>query len=122
MVDSWGVRRRISWRTVRPPTPESKTPIGRGSDTGVLATAGHRRHPRAVEDLAGDPDDVLADRRARVGQDERHALVVRADDELAARHDLVLRDPPKRPMQVARVDAAGAIDAVDEVADLRRRV
>src|SRR5262245_45796375 len=69
VVDSCGSRRTISWRTGRPPTPESKTPIGRGSDTGDrLAASGGHRHASCAEQLPREPDDVLADRGVGVGE------------------------------------------------------
>src|SRR6185369_3775189 len=99
MVDSSGFRRRISRRTVRPPTPESKTPIGRGS---VTAPSAPRRDGDAQavdrEEVARDAPHVLADLGRRVREDERHALVVRLDDEDPVRDDAVLRHPAYRPL------------------------
>src|SRR4029453_3323074 len=66
-VDSAGVRRRISRSTVRPPTPESKTPIGRGSGIGGLGPPGGRRDAARVHELGREARDVLADPRFRAG-------------------------------------------------------
>src|SRR4029079_4594109 len=118
-VGSRGVRRMISRKTVSPPTPESKTPIGRGSDTGPLAAPGTDRDSRGADQLRRDTHQVLRDRRRGVGQDERHTLVVRPDDELAVGHDLVLRDAPQGALEILRLDAARAIRPVHQVADLR---
>src|ERR687896_1681568 len=93
MVDSSGRRRRISERTVRPPTPESKTPIGRGSACrstvsrsvpgerwGALLELGGKR--------GGDAPDPLADRRVGTRGDERDALVVGEENQPPVGDDL----------------------------------
>src|SRR4051794_39680852 len=108
----------ISRRTVSPPTPESNTPRGRASDIRS-GSAGHERRVASAEDLQRDAQDVHADLRLRAGQDERHALVVRLRDETAVGHDAVLGDAAERTLEVGRLDAAGRIRSVDEIADLR---
>ena len=55
-----------------------------------------------VDELAGDAHDVLADRRVRVGQHERDALVVRLDDEHAVGHDAMLRDAAEGTFEIDR--------------------
>ena len=78
--------------------------------------------PLDREQLAGDALHVLADRRRRVGEDERHALVVRLDDEHAVARRRGAPAPGRAPARGPRVDAARRVGPVDEVADLRRRV
>src|SRR6476661_8468797 len=96
MVDSAGERRTISRRTVRPPTPESKTPIGRGSAIADSGPPGRGGDPAGVEDLPRDAHHVLGDGGVRAGEDERHTLVVRLDDEDAVGHDTMLGYPTER--------------------------
>src|SRR6478735_1825574 len=103
MVDSAGERRTISRRTVRPPTPESKTPIGRGSAIADSGPPGRGGDPAGVEDLARDAHHILRDRSIRAGEDERHTLVVALDDEHAIRHDAMLGNAPERALEVDRV-------------------
>src|SRR6478672_11903633 len=100
MVDSSGLRRRISRRTVRPPTPESKTPMGRGSDTESAAGSARGGEGRAApggcgrrgdaEQRSRDLDRVAAHVRARFGGHVWRALVARRPDDLALRADAVL--------------------------------
>src|SRR6188508_301653 len=97
----------ISRRTVSPPTPESKTPIGRGSDTDSLLTPGADRHARRAHQLGGDAADVPAHGGIRVGQHERHALVVRAHDQLAVGDDAVFGHPTEGALEVVWRDPAG---------------
>src|SRR5687768_9765995 len=140
MVDSPGVRRRISRRTVRPPTPESKTPMGLESVTRADApprpAAQTRPLPRGRElgpptagpparsgdELARDVDDVQADAGIGLGDHERRALVAGRAHDRAVRADLVLRLAPEGLAQVGRVDARTRVGAVHEVLDLARRV
>src|ERR1044071_1435600 len=134
MVDSPGVRRRISRRTVRPPTPESKTPIGRESVTGegyrhvgdrapvwIVGSLARSREGRPARGRCraqqgpGDLDDVLADAGVRLGGHERRALVARRADDLALGADLELRLAAEGLAQVGRVDARGRVGAIHEV-------
>ena len=95
--------------------------MGRGSDTRLLyrraaAAAGRTMSSAAVR------IDVLADLRVRVREDERDALVVGADDQRAAGAHVVLRDAAQGAVEDLGIEAARGVRAVDEVADLGRRV
>src|ERR1035437_6881456 len=102
MVDSAGSRRRISRRTVRPPTPESNTPIGRGSDTPSVS---HRSGNRASHDDLGAPLHVPADGGIRTGYDKWHAFVVGLDHQTSIRDDFEVRPATQRPRQLVPADA-----------------
>src|SRR6185369_6868880 len=113
MVDSSGLRRRISRRTVSPPTPESKTPIGRESVTDAAtrsARGGERRSASRAGGRCGDAeectrhlDGVAAHVGARLGDDVRRALVAGGADDLALGSDAVFGLAAERRAQVAGV-------------------
>src|SRR5664279_5839126 len=120
MVDSKGDRRRISRRTVRPPTPESKTPMGLGSDT---ASASHRSVDRGAADKRlGNASDVPTDRRVRARNDKGHAFVVGLDDQPAVGDNLKVGPSAQRPGQFVVTYATTRIGPVHQVLHLLRRV
>ena len=116
-------RRTISRRTVsrrrrsrRPRSDADRTCAARSARAAVAS------RPASSSSLGRPASTSWLIAAAGLGQHERHALVVRLDDEAAVRDDAVLRDAAERPLQVDRVDAARRVRAVDQVADLGRRV
>src|SRR5690349_12403882 len=115
MVDSSGLRRRISRRTVSPPTPESKTPIGRESVTDAAtrsARGGERRSASRSGRRRGNAEEgtrhldrVAAHVRAGLRDHVWRALVAGGPDDLALGTDPVFGLATERGAQVGRVDA-----------------
>src|SRR3989304_4723590 len=114
-----GERRRTPRRPASPPTPESNTPIGRGSDIRPSARAGRDRRLPGSDQRRDNAVDVLADAGLRVGEDERDALVVGRNYDGPIRPDMVFGYPPKGVGELCRVDPGVRIGAVDQVLDLR---
>ncbi len=76
------------------PTPQSKTPSGRGSVTDPRHLAERRRPRRPPPVPSNSPaklGQVLADRRIRVGEHERDAFIVRLDDQAPVGHNACAR-------------------------------
>src|SRR5450756_2382323 len=120
MVDSNGDRDRISRKTVRPPTPESNTPMGRGSDT---ASVSHRSVDwGATKKRQRHPSYVAADGRVRARDDERHAFVVRLDYKAPVGYNLKVGPSAQSPGQLIVADATARVRPVHEVLHLVRRV
>src|SRR5664280_635377 len=120
MVASNGDRRRISRKTLRPPTPESKTPIGRGSDT---ASVSHRGVDRgATKKRQRHPSYIAAHGRVWARDDERHAFVVGLDDKAPVGHNLKVGPSAQSPGQLIVTDAAARVSPVDDELHLIRRV
>ena len=123
-MDSPGSRRWISDRTVRPPTPESKTAIGRWSGETTAAVSGRPR-PRPVCGGARGGRRRCCGRPSRsgrrAGRDERHALVVGGQDQprrTRPRSRCAGRAPPPPP----RLMPPRRIGAVEDDRQLGRRV
>src|SRR5687768_12314635 len=130
-VDSAGMRRTTSRRTVRPPTPESKKPIARlslmlsrllwrvaASRPGCDCLSLCPRCPHIAHQPLRDAPHVVADERVRPQLDERFAAVVRLGDKQSVAHHLVVCRSPYPLLERALGHAARRVGAVDQIADL----
>src|SRR5450756_1051845 len=118
MVASNGDRRRISRKTVRPPTPESNTPMGRGSDT---ASVSHRSVDRgAAKKRQRHPPYVAAHGRIRARDDKRHAFVVRLDYQAPVGYNLKVGPPAESPGQLIVTDTAARVLSLIHISEPTR--
>src|SRR5258707_14868497 len=82
---------------------------GRGSGVGAK---------RALDELAGDHDEVTAHARVGVRQDECAALVARRPDDLALGPKPEVGIAPDHGPHVRRIDASRGVSAIQEEPDL----
>src|SRR5437773_4585225 len=124
MVASCGSCLRSSFSTVRPPTPESNTPIGRALRSATRGYCAAARSSIAAPLLALLRDervregfDRLAHGRGRARQDERVLLVDRLGDQLPIGRDLADDRQVERVFEAALRHARRGVGLVHDEED-----
>ena len=100
----------------------SRVEDANGTRVGHGLSVSPRRRRRGRRSSAAARRTSAAHRGVRAGDDERHALVVRLDDESPVGDDLEVRPAAERSRQLVPVDAAARVGPVDQVVDLLGRV